>query len=401
MKEVKINHKERAHALLSASGASRWLNCTPSALLEEHFEDKSSAFAEEGTLAHELAELKLRQWALLGDSSELADSITQVRHSALYSNDMEMYVDNYVSYVREVFAEAQQRDHLAEIFTEIRVNFSRWVPEGFGTVDNCVIGRAVMDVIDLKFGKGIAVSAVDNPQLKLYALGALEGYGFMYDVDTVRLHIHQPRLDAISVYELSVADLLEWAETEVKPKADRAINGEGEQVPGTWCQFCKAKSRCTALAKEAEEVAQFDFQDPKLLTDQQVLEVYAKADRLTRWLSSLGDYILQEALAGRKWDGYKLVEGRSNRRLTDTEAVIGTLTSEGWQPSDFMKSELQGITALEKLLGKKAFEATLGKYTEKPPGKPTLVDQSDKRQELDLTSDFDDDFEEKTTHQAI
>ena len=387
---MKVDHKERAHALLSASGSSRWLECTPSARLESEFEDKSSSFAEEGTLAHELAELKLSNLYGSEDLRAVRDeNIGLIRLNALYAPDMDDFTDVYVDYIQEVYNEALQRDPAAIVETEVRVNLTKYVPEGFGTVDNAIIAGTTLDVIDLKYGKGVRVSATNNSQLKLYALGALEMYAFNYDIETVRLHIHQPRLDAVSVFEISAQDLLAWGTEVVIPRAELAHAGEGEQVTGTWCQFCKAKNRCAALAREAEALAQLDFVEPKLLTDAQVLEVYAKADRMIRWLSGLGDYMLAEALAGKPWEGYKLVEGRSNRKLTETEKVIETLESDGFQPSDYLKSELQGITALEKLMGKKTFESLLGQFVTKAPGKPTLVEAADKRPAIDLTSDFD------------
>jgi len=385
-----VDHKERAHALLSASGSSRWLECTPSARLESEFEDKSSSFAEEGTLAHELAELKLS--SLFGDKSLQAirdEQMVQITNHVLYAHDMEGYTDDYVSYIQEVYAEALQRDPAAIVETEVRVDLTAYVPEGFGTVDNAIIAGTTLDVIDLKYGKGVRVSATNNSQLKLYALGAVNMYSFLYDIETVRLHIHQPRLDAVSVFEISAQELIEWGESVVIPRAKEAHEGSGLQVTGSWCQFCKAKNRCVALAKEAEAVAMLDFPEPQLMTDEQVLEVYAKADRLVRWLSGLGDYLLTEALSGKAWEGYKLVEGRSNRKLTDAEKAIEALDKDGFQAEDYMKQELQGITALEKLLGKKAFETLLGQYVTKAPGKPTLVEASDKRPAIDLASDFD------------
>lgn len=391
-----VDHKERAHALLSASGSSRWLKCTPSAQLESTYPNTTSIFAEEGTLAHELSEMKLRYWfETNGNEPVLAASIRKLKadHPMLYNEKMDGYTDQYVNYVREQFAEAQERDKYAEAFTEVRVDLTKYVPEGFGTVDNAIIGGSVLDIIDLKYGKGVRVSAVDNSQLKLYALGALEAYSVLFDIETVRLHIHQPRLDAVSVFELSAAELISWGHLYVMPKAAEAMAGNGELVTGDHCGFCKAKHRCAALAKEAEAVAQLDFADPRVLTDEQVLDVYAKADRLTRWLSSLGDFLLTEALGGKVWEGYKLVEGRSNRQISDKAAAITRLEATDLKPADYMKSELQGITALEKTLGKKSFETVLGPLITKAPGKPTLVSEDDKRPAYDPTASAASDFD--------
>lgn len=393
-KETPIDHKDRAHALLSASGSSRWLTCTPSAQLESVYPNTSSVFADEGTAAHELAELKLR-YAFEQDGNEpaLAAKIRGFKaQSQHFNEEMESCTDMYVDYIKEVHAEAVERDRLAEVFTEVRVDLTKYVPEGFGTVDNAVIGGNVLDIIDLKYGKGVRVSAVDNSQLKLYALGALEAYSILYDIETVRLHIHQPRLDAVSVFELSAAELVSWGHVYVMPKAAEAMAGTGELKTGLHCGFCKAKNKCAALVKEAHAVAALDFADPRILTDAQILEVYGMADRLTRWLSGLGDYLLSEALEGKSWDGYKLVEGRSNRVLTDKAAAKARLEATDLDASQYMKSELQGITALEKVLGKKGFEEVLGPLVDKPAGKPTLVSADDKRPAFDPVANAANDF---------
>jgi hypothetical protein len=393
-KDTPIDHKDRAHALLSASGSSRWLTCTPSAQLESVYPNTSSVFADEGTAAHELAELKLR-YTFEGEGNEpvLKAKIRGFKaQNPHFNEEMDQHTQTYVDYIYEVHNEAVERDYLAEVFTEVRVDLTKYVPEGFGTVDNAVIGGNVLDIIDLKYGKGVRVSAVDNSQLKLYALGALEAYSILYDIETVRLHIHQPRLDAVSVFELSAAELISWGHIYVMPKAAEAMAGDGKLVTGAHCGFCKAKNRCAALAKEAHEVAALDFADPRILTDAQVLDVYAKADRLTRWLSGLGDYLLGEALEGKAWDGYKLVEGRSNRVLTDKAAAKARLEATDLDPGDYMKSELQGITALEKVLGKKGFEDVLGALIDKPQGKPTLVSADDKRPAFDPVANAANDF---------
>ena len=389
MKKEQIKHSERAHALLSASGSSRWLNCTPSARLEEQFEDKQSEAAAEGTLAHELAEAKVRA-VTTGDKKGLASTRKTIKDNKFYCEDMENHTDTYTGYVMEVYNESKARDEAAVIETEVRVNYSHYVPEGFGTVDNVVIGGGVMDVIDFKYGKGVKVEATENPQLKLYGLGALEEYAFLHEVGLVRLHIHQPRLDHISVFEIAATDLIDWAEEEVTAKAALAFDGLGEQVTGSWCQFCKAKAQCRALGAEALSVAKADFEDPLLLSDEELVDIYQKADRITRYLSSLGKHMLEQALAGKKWDGFKVVEGRSVRKLKDEEAVAQILEDNNYVEEDFLIKKLQGITALEKLLTKKGFAELLGDQVIKPAGKPTLVSADDKRQEINLASDFDD-----------
>jgi len=393
MEAKNIDHGQRAHARLSASGSSRWLNCTPSASLEDSFPDTSSVFAEEGTLAHEIAEIKLRlrehhtQTRTLNKLLELR--LDEARKHELYLDEMEAYTDQYCDYVTEAYAVAKASDSAAIIETEIKVDLTAYIPAGFGTVDNAIVANKVLDVIDLKYGKGVRVSAVDNSQLKLYALGTLEAYAFMYDIEVIRMHIHQPRLDAVSVFEIPAHELIEWGRDYVKPKALEAHEGKGELQTGSWCGFCKAKIRCSALAKETEALAVLDFQDPRLLTDAQLLEIYAKADRLSRWLNSLGEFLYSEALAGKKWDGLKLVEGRSNRTIEDATKAVNALRADGYADADILSSKLVGIGALEKLLGKAGFEAVLGDLVVKPAGKPTLVDSSDKRAEISLISDFD------------
>jgi len=391
MKKEEVNHKERAHALLSASGSSRWLNCTPSARLEDGFPSKTSVFAEEGTLAHEMAELKLSMFQDRTGANQdpIYDALVELRVHELYAPDMDDYTEQYVDYVIETYNAAIAKDPAAMMFTETRVDFSEYVPDGFGTNDNAVIANKVLDVIDLKYGKGIKVSAVDNPQLKLYGIGALDAYSFMYDIEVVRLHIHQPRLDHVSVFEITVEELRAWGE-EVKVQADIAFKGEGEQAPGDWCTFCKAKNRCVALAKEMESVAALDFSDPKLLTDKQLIEVYKISARMTKWLNGLSEYMLEEALSGKAWNGYKLVTGRSNRKIKDEDATIEALKADGWTDEDVMQTKIQSITALEKLVGKKQFTKLVGAFIDKPMGKPTLVVETDKRAAINLASDFDD-----------
>lgn len=390
MKTKEINHAERAHALLSASGSSRWLNCTPSAVLEDQYPNKGSVFADEGTLAHELAEVLLNE---IHRGTKQPEKLAEIESHKLYSAEMREYVNTYVEYVGACFAETKRTDAHAVLFTEVRLDLTAYIPEGFGTIDNVICANGVADVIDLKYGKGVRVSAVDNSQLKLYALGAVEAFAFAYDVHTVRLHIHQPRLDAISVFELPLSELIEWGESTVKQRAALAINGAGDLMTGDWCAFCRHRNRCTALAAEAEAVAALDFAPAHTLTDEQLLSVYAKADRVTRWLSGLSDYLLQQALEGKTWPGLKLVEGRSNRTIADKEAARLALEATDLDPADYIKTDIVAMGQLEKLLGKSGFDQLIGPYVVKPPGKPALVDESDKRPPFDpqaaAASDFD------------
>lgn len=386
----KIDHKQRAHAMLSASGASRWLACTPSARLESDEPNSSSVFAEEGTLAHELAEVALREQLALASTESADEAREKYAQSELYSAEMLEHAKTYADYNEELFNEAVKRDPDAIMLPEVRVDFSKYVPDGFGTCDNTIIGGNVLDVIDFKYGKGVAVSAHDNPQLKLYGLGALLEFSFMYpDIDTVRLHIFQPRTDNISTYEITAGRLLAWAEATVAPKAAAAYRGEGEQVPGDHCRFCKAQYKCRALQQQALDVARKDFADPRELDDDELLDMLDKADRLKKYLDSIAKHVQTTALAGKKWPGYKLVEGSSSRRIADDELAIKRLKRAGFKQSEYMIKKLNTITALEKLIGKADFSKVLGDAVVKPEGKPTLAPEDDKRPEITLASDFD------------
>lgn len=380
---AKVNHSARKHALLSASGASRWLNCPPSARLEENFPDKTSVFAKEGTLAHEFGDIEIRLRLNLISEKVYNAEIAKLRKHKLYSQEMEPEVAKYVEIVMEAFAVAKSKNSDAVMLVEQRLDFSHLVEQGFGTGDNVIIADGVLDVIDLKYGKGVKVDADDNSQLKLYGSGALRAYELMYDIHTVRLTIVQPRLDHVSVWEISAEDLINWGETVVKPKAVVAYSGGGDQNPGEHCKFCKAKSICRALANQNMELAQYEFQDPHLLSDKEVIDIYAKLSLFQDWAGSVSSYILEEALKGKKWDGYKLVEGKSNRKWLDKEKVKALLQDD-FDEDKYLVSKLAGITAVEKLVGKAKFGPLLNEFIVKPPGAPTLVEESDKRPALGI-----------------
>lgn len=390
-----INHSVRAHAILSASGADRWMNCTPSARLEEKFPNDSSEYAKEGTLAHELAELNLRYQLKLISKTEYNKAYKEIQKSEYYAEDMDDYVQIHVDYVIQQYKASDKKTKgKSTLLIEERVDLSDYIEEGSGTCDDIVIADRVLEVIDLKYGKGLRVSAEENSQLKLYGLGAYNAFGLLYDIDTVKLTIVQPRLDSISSFDISVDDLLKWAEDEVKPKAELAFSGQGDQQTGNWCRFCRAKSRCKKLADENMELAKLDFADPELLSDDELMQIYAVSGRLSDWANGLHDYIFKEALNGKKWPGLKLVEGRSNRTWKDQEAVQKKLSELKFKKDDFMISKLAGIGAIEKLIGKKQFEPVLGELIIKPPGKPTLTSESDKRPEYGINQAIEDFSEE-------
>ncbi len=369
---------------MSASSSKRWLNCTPSARLEEQFtKDTGSVYAEEGTAAHALAEHKLKR--LLKRRSRRPVSDYQC-------DEMEDCTDGYAAYAMEQIELAKQSCSDPIVLIEQHLDYSAYVPEGFGTGDLVIVADGTLAVIDLKYGKGVAVEAEWNPQMMLYGLGALELFDAIYDIDTVRMTIYQPRLESVSTWEISVSGLMEWVETELRPKAALAINGEGEFRCGSWCRFCKAKNTCRARAEEYLRLAQMEFQAPVLLSDEEVAEVLKVADDLAKWAADVYAFATDEAIThGKQWTGFKLVEGRSNRKYTDEEEVAEAAKAAGY--TDIYKSTLVGITEMEKLMGKKKFAEVLGKLVYKPQGKITLVTESDKRQAVE-TASAEADFKE-------
>lgn len=370
------------HALLSASSAHRWLKCTPSPVLELQFEEQSSAFADEGTAAHALAEYKLRRY--LGQECE--------RPESEYENEeMERCTEEYLEYAAELITQAKTISKDTIILIEQKLDFSCYVPEGFGTGDLIVISDNVLEICDFKYGKGIEVSAENNPQMKLYALGALNLFGSLYDIKAVRMHIFQPRLENISISEISVDELTEWAETELKEKAGLAIKGEGKFLPGEHCRFCKARHKCRARAESFLEMAKYDFKPPHLLSDDEVAELLEKAQLLSQWASDLWAYATEAAInEGKEWKGYKLVEGRTNRKYVDEQKVAELLIKSGY--SDIYKQSLLGISEMEKKLGKKKLSELLGGLIVKPEGKPTLVPENDKRPAISMNNTAMADF---------
>lgn len=374
-----------AHAVLSASGSKRWLSCPPSARLEQTFPDKAGEAAQEGTLAHALAEARIRHW--LGEISEngLTLRIDSIRHDALYSPEMGEYVSEYVDLCIEKINEAH-----GTALVEERLDFSRWVKNGFGTGDMVIIGDGVLEIVDLKYGKGVPVSAEGNTQMQLYALGAIEQYGYIYDFDHVRMSIFQPRNGGLSTQLMSVEELLAWGES-IKPIAELAYAGKGNFKAGEHCRFCRAAAQCKALADYNMEIAKLEFRDADLLTDDEVSFVLERIDGLVRYAEKVKAFALEEALKGHRWPGFKVVEGRSNRKITDEAKAVKLLRGAGYADDVIYKPlEMQTITDLEKTITKKKFGEILGSVVEKPPGKPTLVPEDDKRPEYDpVQSEFE------------
>lgn len=359
------------HALLSASSSDRWLHCPPSARLCEGYEDKGSDYAAEGTDAHALCEARLRQRLGMAAWDPTEDL-------SWYNAEMEDCAQGYADYVRELLEVAKQTCTDPVVLIEQRVNFSRWVKEGFGTADCIIIADGVMNIVDYKHGKGVEVSAEDNPQMMLYALGALEIFDGIYDITEVRMTIYQPRKSNVSVYVMSKDSLLEWANNDLVPKAKLAYEGKGEYQCGDWCRFCKAKAECRERAAANLELAKYEFQEPPLLDDTEIAEILGKVDALASWASDVKDYALRKALCGHEWPGWKLCEGRSVRRYVSEDAVAQAVKDAGYNPYE---EKLLGITAMTAALGKKKFTEIIESrgLIEKPQGKPVLVPASDKR----------------------
>ena len=357
------------HALLSASSAHRWLHCPPSARLCENYEDKGSDYAAEGTDAHTLCEYKLRK-ALGMEAYDPTEDLS------FFNQEMDDCASGYAAYVLEQVEAAKETCPDPVVLIEQRVDFSRWVEQGFGTADCIIIADGILQIIDFKYGLGVLVSAEENPQMMCYGLGALEIFDCLYEIDTVRMTIYQPRRENLSAYELSKDDLLRWADEVLKPAADLAFAGDGNFLCGEWCGFCKAKTVCRARDDANMELARYDFKVPPLLTDEDVEEILARVDDLVSWATDIKEYALQQAISGKEWSGWKLVEGRSNRRYTNEAAVAAAVTKAGFDPYE---QKVLGVTAMQKLLGKARFEEVLAGLIEKPQGKPALVPISDKR----------------------
>ena len=364
------------HALLSASGAHRWLNCTPSARLESDEPESTSAAAEQGTAAHALAEHKLRR-ALKQRSKRPV--------SAWIDDEMETLTDDYVAYVQEHISLARETCGDPQVLIEQRLDFSHVVPGGFGTGDCVIIAEPTLQIIDLKYGQGVLVEAERNPQLMLYALGALHTFGDLYDIERVAVTIYQPRRGNVDTWEISVTELEHWAEAEVKPKAELAAAGEGEFCPGSWCQFCKIAPTCRARAEANLALARLEFAPPAELSDSEIADVLARIPQLKTWAADVEAYALSQAVnQGVVFEGFKLVAGRSIRKYTSETDVAAAAEAAGYR--DIWDRKLITLTAMERLMGKPAFNEILGDLVTKPAGKPTLVLASDKRPALDLVS---------------
>lgn len=378
------------HALLSASSAHRWLKCSPSVRLEEEVEDNTSIYAKEGTFMHGLGELHLKYFLGIITKAEFNKELKEMKQNDFYTDEIEKAVEIYVDAVIEKINEARAISTDPLVLIEERLDYSPWVKEGFGTGDVLIIADGIIEVIDLKGGKGVAVSAIANPQMRLYALGAINGFGMLYDTQKVRMTIIQPRLDNISSDEMEVEELIHWGNKTVKPKADEAWMGEGEFKVGEHCRFCKVKAICRSRAEENMKLACMDFKPPPTLTDDEIVEVLNQIDELTKWAKDVEAYAFNQAVnEGKEWLGFKLVEGRSSRRYSNEDKVAKALLSAGFEEENIYSKSLLSLTKLEKKLGKKVFEETIGDLIIKPPGKLQLVPEEDKRPAVRSSAEID------------
>ena len=372
------------HSVLGASVADRWMNCTPSAQLTAGMEDETTTFAAEGTAAHALCEWKVRK--------ALKMRAGRRPTSDYWTDEMEEVTDDYRDFIMDLVGQAKLTCKDPVTLIEQHLDFSCYVPDGFGTGDFLLVADKELNVVDFKYGRGVAVYADHNPQMMLYALGALNLFDCLYDIEQVTMTIFQPRLSSISTWTISAEELYKWAEEVLKPKAELAAKGEGEFISGSWCRFCKARNTCRARAESFLELAKMEFQPPALLLDEEVAEVMEKADELSKWASDVMAYAQAEAIEnGKHWNGYKLVEGRSTRRFIDEKKVEEAAKGAGY--TDIYNKSLITLTAFEKLMGKDTFKEVLGSFVTKPAGKLTLVPVSDKRPEVTVNT-VNDEFQE-------
>ena len=399
------------HALLSASSSKQWLHCPPSVRLQENFPNESSVYAAEGTFAHEVCEYKVRKY--------LKERVKRPQSEEYDTEEIEQITDVYAEFVISIIEKMKENGCEPLAFVEERVDYSHIAPSGFGTADMLIIGkdengRGLLHVCDFKTGKGVFVDADHNSQMMLYAIGALAAYGFLYDIEIVRMSIIQPRLDNISTFECSRQELEDWGES-IKPTALLAYEGKGEQHPGDWCRFCRAKPVCKACADEALALCREDFLDldagafddtaeesdmtapyeadtqtavfkqPGLIPIAELAEILPTLNRISSWIEAVFAFVSSEAINhGVPIPGYKVVEGRSKRVFTDTKAVVDVAVQNGY--TDLYKQTLITLTEFEKMMGKKKFNELLGEYVAKPPGKLALVPESDPREPVDLTT---------------
>lgn len=369
------------HALLSASSAHRWLHCTGSPLLEKEFPDTTSVYAQEGTLAHELCELKLKKYTTVMPKGTYTRAHNKIMKSELWQNEMEGTSEAYLEYVKEIMLACEIAP---AVLIEKRVDFSRYVPDGFGTADCLILAGDTLHVIDYKHGKGVVVDADHNSQMMLYALGAMDELSLLYRFKSVHMVIVQPRVSNISEFTMTADELTDWGETVVKPKAEAAMSGKGEFEAGDWCRFCRAKQQCKTRYESNDSLySELSAQhDPRLITLDELGEYLRRGRDMATWLEDMKEYALSESLAGADVPGWKAVEGRGSRAFTDTDEAVDTLIKNGIDESVLYERRVLTLAQMEKAVGKKAFGEIVGNLVVKNPGKPTLVEESDKRPKI-------------------
>lgn len=384
-----MGHAERDHAILSPSSAKRWINCTPSALLAEEAGSKLSVYAEEGTLAHEIAEYALTKY-LEGEYDPIVDDALPLKNehleNPLFGVDMANYIRDYCDYVIGEGYEMQKQDDACQMFLERKVDITDYAPDSFGSVDVTLVSDRTIHIIDLKYGTGVRVSADMNEQMLMYALGTLKSLD-ADKIEKIRMTIAQVRLDHYDTFEVYKEDLLAWADEVLRPAAKMAIQGVGKQVIGSWCGFCPVKAQCRAQ----RDAILADFEEkpePLLLSDEEIVDLIGKIDTYKSWIESVNKYVYDRAIQGHKWEGYKLVAGRSSRVITDEAKVRQALLNE-FLEDEVLNIKLKGIGDLEKLLGKKVFSARFGDVVQSRPGAPKLVPESAKGVEYSPLCDFD------------
>lgn len=383
--------EERKHAILSASSAHRWINCPPSVKLCENLPGGTSVYAEEGTLAHEICELKVRKTFLEPMSAKTYTTrLNKLKKHELFKNEMLGYTDDYLEYVQKI---VHSYDIAPVIAVEKKVEFKEIVKDGYGTADCIIVAGDTLTIIDFKYGKGVPVSAENNPQMMLYAIGAYNAFSFLYDIKKVKMSIVQPRLSKeVSEFELPIDEILKWGNEVVKPAAELAYAGEGEFKAGEHCTFCGVRATCRERARKNLEADFYDMKLPPLLTDEEVGEALKKAQDLAKWAEHLKEYALTESLKGKIIPGWKAVNGRSVRVFTNTEEAVKKLISSGINEALLYKRELHTLAQMEKIVGVKEFNSMVGDLIDKAPGKPALVLESDKRERITNITTAVEDF---------
>ena len=367
------------HALLSASSSHRWLSCPPSAKLCDAVDDETSTYALQGTDAHSLCEYKVNK-ALGKDTSDPTDSLSY------FDSEMDDLTDEYRNFVLEELEKTKEYCSDPEVLIEAKLDYSKWVPDGFGTGDCIIVADNEMEIIDFKYGLGVLVDAKDNPQMMCYALGAIDLFDGIYDIEQVNMTIFQPRRSNVSSHTISKVDLLKWADKVLSPTAKLAYEGKGEFMAGDHCQFCNVKATCKKRAEANLELAKYDFEEPVELTTNEIASILPTIDKLVSWANDVKAYVLKQAMSGVHFTGYKVVEGRSVRKFTDEDEVTKVVEDAGFDPYE---KKMLGITAMTTLLGKMRFNELLGDLIHKAPGKPTIVPEDDKRPEINTAqSDF-------------